>query len=104
MAARTFTRGSSPRDFGYAVRHAVSDTHHAYLAEDRRTLLQTSDGGRRWQAAPLPANRDADFYDQGPTDVQFVDPRHGWTITFDGALYRTAGAGSHSAVSDPFGS
>jgi hypothetical protein len=61
--------------------------------------MQTPEG----KAAPLPANRDADLGDTGPDDVQFVDPRHGWTITFDGAVYRTADAGRHWAVSDPFG-
>jgi len=89
-------------DGGYIVRLAVSDANHAYLAEQRGTLQQTSDGGR-WYAAPLPVNRDAGLGDTGPDDVQFVDPRHGWMITFEGAVYRTADAGRHWAVSDPLG-
>lgn len=84
-------------DGGYALLLTASDANHAYLAEQRGTLLQTSDGGRRWQAAPLPANGSADLYDTGPDDVQFADPRHGWTITFHGAVYRTADAGRHWA-------
>jgi photosystem II stability/assembly factor-like uncharacterized protein len=88
-------------DYGYALRFDVSDANHAYLAEQRGTLVQTSNGGRRWRAAPLPANRNAHLFDSGPTDVQFVDPRHGWTITFNGAVYRSADAGRRWAVTDP---
>jgi photosystem II stability/assembly factor-like uncharacterized protein len=90
-------------DGGYADRLAVSDTNHAYLAEQRGTLLQTSNGGRKWHDAPLPANRDAGLGDTGPNDVQFLDSRHGWTITWPGAVYRTADAGRHWAVTDPLG-
>lgn len=102
--ADAFFRIKTPLpDSGYAVRLTVSDTRHAYLAEQRGTLLQTSDGGRSWQAARLPANRKAGLGDTGPDDVQFADPGHGWTITFPGAVYRTADAGRHWAASDPLG-
>jgi photosystem II stability/assembly factor-like uncharacterized protein len=68
-----------------------------------RTAHADINGGRRSQAAPLLEHREADLYDTGPDDVQVIDARHGWTITLEGAVYRTADAGRHWSVTDPLG-
>lgn len=99
-----FARVRTPLpDAGYISALASSDNRHAYLTEQRGTLLQTSDGGHHWKAAPLPTNRDAGLYDTGPDDVQFADRHCGWAITFEGAVYRTTDSGRHWSVHDPLG-
>lgn len=99
-----FARVRTPLpDAGYISALAATDARHSYLAEQRGTLLQTSDGGHHWKAAQLPTNHAAGLYDTGPDDVQFANPHHGWAITFNGAVYRTNDSGRHWNVHDPLG-
>lgn len=58
------------------------------------TVFRTVDGGRSWQRGDFTAAG-------GPTEMDFVDARHGWLvlgIQNDTAIYRTGDGGAHWAL------
>lgn len=63
------------------------------------TIAATHDGGRTWEATPLPH----DLGVLGPVQLDFADPRHGWVLLdlsngmghYSSALFRTVDGGAH---------
>lgn len=78
---------------GYLNDAAVTSSRDAWVALSRDTLVRTVDGGRTWHAA-IPINM-ADPGGGGVGPVEFIDPRHGWLLSFPTLLFRTSDGGRH---------
>jgi photosystem II stability/assembly factor-like uncharacterized protein len=78
---------------GYVYNAAVTSPADAWLALSRGTLIHTADGGRTWHDA-IPREL-ANPNDGGVGPIQFVDPRHGWLLSFPNLLFRTVDGGEH---------
>lgn len=76
---------------GYLNDVAVTSPNDAWVALGRGTLIHSGDGGRTWHQA-IPIQR-ADPGGGGVGPIQFVDPRHGWLLSFPSLLFRTIDGG-----------
>ncbi len=73
---------------GYLSSLAVAAPEHAFVALQRGTLIETTDGGAKWSTAiPMPG-------DGSVGKVEFVDEQHGWWVTL-GNFFRTTDGGKH---------
>jgi photosystem II stability/assembly factor-like uncharacterized protein len=80
---------------GYVQSAAAVSSSRAFLATDRGSLLETTDGGRSWIGV-----RDFHYGESFFTGFVFVDDRHGWVgarvpaTNYEDRIYRTKDGGT----------